>query len=60
MMGDGRIELSANVPDTSELRWWLLAFGAQVEILEPLSLREEFQETARRMAACYCSKDSLI
>ena len=60
IMEDGRIELSASVPDTSELRWWLLAFGAQVEIEEPFSLREEFQETARRMAASYCTKDGPV
>ncbi len=59
-MGDGCIELSATVPDTSELRWWLLAFGAQVEILEPKYLRDEFEETARQMAGRYLPADSPI
>jgi len=58
LMDDGRIELSAHVPDTSELRWWLLAFGAQVEILEPKSLRDEFEETARGMVGRYLPRDS--
>ena len=38
---DGRILVEATVADTSQLRWWLLGFGSQVEVLEPISLREE-------------------
>jgi predicted DNA-binding transcriptional regulator YafY len=36
-----RVILHAIVDNTSELRWWLLGFGEQVEVLAPAELREE-------------------
>ena len=50
---DGRILVEATVADTSQLRWWLLGFGSQVEVLEPISLREELRDHARRSAEIY-------
>ena len=50
---DGRTLLAVTVPDTAQLRWWLLGFGDQVEVLEPAKLREELAETAARTAALY-------
>ena len=44
--GDGRVLIEATVADTLELRWWLLGFGAAVEVLEPVALRDEFAEVA--------------
>lgn len=35
---DGRVLVKATVPDTGELRWWLLGFGKAVEILQPAGL----------------------
>ena len=49
----GRILLEATVADTAQLRWWLAAFGSQVEILEPASLREQFEAEARQLAQVY-------
>ncbi len=40
--GTGATILQATVLDTEELRWWLLSFGDQVEVLEPNSLRQRF------------------
>ncbi len=37
------VEVRATVADTDQLRWWLLGFGNQVEVLEPVELREEFR-----------------
>ncbi len=50
---DGRVLLEATVPDTADLRWWLLGFGSAVEVLGPASLREEFQSQARKLNAMY-------
>ena len=50
---DGRVVVEATVPNTVELRWWLLGFGSGVEVLEPASLREEFGEEVRRLQAIY-------
>ncbi|MGK2907743.1 MAG: helix-turn-helix transcriptional regulator [Desulfuromonadales bacterium] len=50
---DGRLLIKATVNDTYQLRWWLLGFGAQVEILTPKSLRTEFACTAQAMNGMY-------
>lgn len=51
--GDGRIQVSATVVDTQQLRWWLLGFGDQVEVTAPTSLRTAFAAIARRNAERY-------
>ncbi|MDQ6958216.1 MAG: WYL domain-containing protein [Mariprofundaceae bacterium] len=50
---DGRMLVTATVQETSELRWWLLGFGDQVEVLEPFALRDYFAEIASNMASAY-------
>lgn len=37
---DKRVLLEASIKDSHELRWWLNSFGANIEVLEPLALRE--------------------
>jgi len=49
--------LHATVQDTNELHWWLLAFGDQVEVLEPVELREQFAEIASNMNDRYNSPE---
>jgi len=51
--GEGRVLVTATVNDSQQLRWWLLAFGDQVEVMEPERLREEFRETILRLKARY-------
>ena len=50
---DGRVIFEATVPDTAEMRWWLLGFGCAVEVLEPESLRDEFRDEVQRLSAKY-------
>lgn len=50
---DGDVLVEAEVLDTYQLRWWLLSFGDQVEVLSPKSLRKEFAEIAIAMAGYY-------
>ena len=50
---DGRVLVEATVADTADLRWWLLSFGAAVEVLAPAGLRAEFRSQAQGMAALY-------
>lgn len=45
--------IKATVSDTLELRWWILGFGDDVEVLRPKSLRTEFKETANTLASYY-------
>ena len=49
----GWMRVQAAVPDTPQLRWWLLGFGDQVEVLEPASLREEFVKMTRSLHGIY-------
>ena len=50
---DGSLLVTANVADTPQLLWWLLALGAGVEILEPLALRENIASTLSNAARIY-------
>ena len=50
---DGRVLIEATVADTADLRWWLLGFGGEVDVLAPESLREEFRSQAQRMGTIY-------
>lgn len=48
--------LKATVKNTNELRWWLLGFGDQVEVVEPETLRNEFKEIALNMGKRYAKR----
>lgn len=37
-----QVRIRATVADTDQLRWWLLGFGSQVEVVAPRALRSEF------------------
>ena len=50
---EGNYLLKVKLPDTSQLRWWLLGFGDQVEILKPYQLRQEFKEKFKSLNKLY-------
>jgi len=50
---DGRIQVTATVKDTRQLKWWLLGFGDQVEVMKPKRLREEFIEIGNNLVNRY-------
>ena len=50
------VEINAKVPNTEELRWWLLGFGEGIEVISPKSLREQMKETSARMHKQYSKK----
>ena len=52
-LNNGKLRLKAKVQDTSQLRWWLLGFGGQVEVIKPVALREEFKKTAQKLVKVY-------
>jgi len=49
----GWVRLQATVTDTAQLRWWLMAFGDQVKILDPIFLRDEFSSLSKAMNKIY-------
>ena len=55
VQSDGRILLEAELIDTLELRWWLQGFGDNVEILEPLAIRDKFRQLAEQLSVIYNS-----
>lgn len=53
MTRDGEYEVTATVENTQQLRWWLRAFGDQVEVLKPATLRNEIAEHAKSLSQIY-------
>jgi predicted DNA-binding transcriptional regulator YafY len=39
-ISDEEVQIAATVEDDAQLRWWILAFGSQVRVLEPDFLRQ--------------------
>lgn len=50
---NGTLEVRGTVLLSQRLRWWLRAFGSNVEVLAPKSLRSELAADARALAAIY-------
>ena len=50
---DGSILVMATVQNTAQLLWWILGFGDQVEILEPISIREKIAEIVSNLSKTY-------
>ncbi|MCA1799666.1 MAG: WYL domain-containing protein [Xanthomonadaceae bacterium] len=48
-----RVRLTATVKDTQQLRWWLMSFGAKVEVKKPVALRNELAATAKALVERY-------
>jgi len=52
-LADGRIQLTATVQETLQLRWWLQGFGDAVEVVKPIHLRKQIAESVRCLAERY-------
>lgn len=50
---DGKVLLTAMVQDTQELRWWLMGFGDDAEVVSPKRLRNEFKLMADKLVKKY-------
>ena len=50
---DHHLHLSATVIDTEQLRWWLLGFGENVEVLAPVKLRKNIAQSVQSSAINY-------
>ncbi|WP_213949466.1 WYL domain-containing protein [Luteibacter sp. dw_328] len=48
-----RVAVTATVESDQTLRWWLKAFGSGVEVREPVALRDELLEEARKTVFNY-------
>ena len=45
---DGTLSVEFRVDGLSEISWWILGYGDQVEVLAPAALRNRIKETAQR------------
>lgn len=52
-LADGSLLFTVRVSDPREMRPWIRSWGAEVEVLEPVELRAEMAEQARRMTERY-------
>jgi predicted DNA-binding transcriptional regulator YafY len=52
-LDDERIEISATVMESSQLLWWLLGFGSNVEVVGPKELRRTVAEEIERLSRRY-------
>ena len=52
---EGEIIINVAIFDNAQLRWWILGFGDQVEVIEPLSLRQFMIDTTKKQSQLYNS-----
>ena len=50
---DGRVTLTASVKFSGQLLWWLLSYGASVQVIKPAPLRHMVADTLKKAAARY-------
>lgn len=49
----GNCVISATLPNTWQLRWWILGEGERIEVLQPVELRQEIARTLREAGRHY-------
>ncbi|WP_031598984.1 helix-turn-helix transcriptional regulator [Ferrovum myxofaciens] len=50
---DGKLKVTATIHQNPQLVWWLLGFGADVEVIAPVELRSQIAEKHRTAASIY-------
>lgn len=50
---DGRFIMRLEVSDLTEIRSWILSWGARAEVLRPRGLRQDIAKTVQRLASLY-------
>ncbi len=53
---DGSLLFEVEVNEPREVGWWVLQWGADAEVLEPESLRQELSQVAQRLVKMYGAK----
>lgn len=52
-MDDGSLEFRAKVSGLNEIVWWILGYGDQAEVLQPVKLRRLVAQRAENLVALY-------
>lgn len=50
---EGEILVRVETADNAQLRWWILGFGDQVEVVEPINLRKHIAKTSLLLSQLY-------
>ena len=58
-VGDGEAQYNLTVQGTEEILKWILSFGAEAEVLAPVSLREEVKASLQKLREIYSAKEDL-
>ncbi|AUD78978.1 WYL domain-containing protein [Kangiella profundi] len=53
---DGRVRVNATINITQSIKWWLLGFGDQVEVIKPKAFRNDMKMTVQGMMELYSQK----
>jgi len=56
---DGSVDYHVTVSGLNEITWWILGYGPQAEVLEPLALRERIRAMIQQMQARYDNSPEL-
>ena len=52
-LGNGKILITARIPDTLQFEQWLMSFGSDVEVIAPKKLRTKFEELSKKLSRIY-------
>lgn len=55
-LDDGRVELRFKVSGIKEIAWWILGYGAEVEVIHPPTLRHLIADHVQRMTLLYMDR----
>lgn len=55
-IGDGKIELNMKTSGWIDVKKWVLSFGDDAELIEPLGMREEISEQLQKSLTVYLSR----
>jgi len=50
---DGRVCVNATINISQSIKWWLLGFGDQVEVIKPKAFRDDMKKTVQGMMKLY-------
>ena len=56
VIDDNYIRVQATISIRDSVKWWLLGFGEQVEVIKPIALRQEMTRIACAMSGKYIKK----
>ena len=57
---DGSLIAEFRLPDTQEIKRWIMSFGPNATVLAPQELKEEISNDLRRMLARYIEFDAAV